>query len=81
MKTDVATRKFVRLCNEILEFEGVQESINECLFPELRDNEALDLQALYQQANVGDNKPWNPKYFPTVNSEVWDAWSSKSGTY
>jgi acyl-CoA-binding protein len=79
--TEIASRRFVRLCQEILEFEFIQNDVNNLLFPDLRDSEQLELNALFQQANVGDNKPWNPKYFPTVSKEVWTAWSSKSGKY
>jgi acyl-CoA-binding protein len=49
------------------------------LFPDLRESEQLELNALFQQATVGDNKAWNPKYFPTVSKEVWSAWSLKAG--
>ncbi|KAI6176233.1 Acbp-1 [Aphelenchoides bicaudatus] len=68
-----------KLVREILAFEYIQNDINSLLFPDLRDSEQLELNALFQQATVGDNKPWNPKYFPTVSKEVWTAWSLKAG--
>lgn len=79
MKTHIAVRKYVRLAQELLAFEELQVSVNEFLVPELRDDDHAELDAFFNQANFGDNKSLNPKYFPIVNNDTWEIWATKSG--
>lgn len=44
MKKEIASRKFVRICQEILQFEQIYINVNELLAPDLRDDEHIELQ-------------------------------------
>ncbi|KAI6221155.1 hypothetical protein M3Y95_01010800 [Aphelenchoides besseyi] len=79
---EIAQRRYVALCQELLEFERVHKEVEEKLVAEITTKEHLELHGLRTQAVMGDvrrKRPSNLRSATYLQQQQWDSWHSKKG--
>ncbi|KAI6212135.1 Acyl-CoA-binding protein-like protein [Aphelenchoides besseyi] len=79
---EIAQRRYVALCQDLLEFERVYKEVEEKLVPEITTDEHLEIHGLRTQAVMGDvrgKRPSNLRSTTYLEQQQWESWNSKKG--